>query len=79
MNGMFIELPFDVEYDFSMGRAAVMYPNDRASPEEPAELVVTSVKKNGLELIEVLSDEELEAIERTIWDDIEASYDDPRY
>ena len=74
-----IELLFDIEYDYSPGRPAIWYPIDKATPEDPAELILTSVKKNGVELIEALSDEEIESIEQTLIDEIIASYEDERY
>lgn len=75
MNGMWIELPFDVEYDYSPGEAKVMYPNDKAYPGSDPELVVCSVKKGGIELIDVLSDEEIAAIERSCWDEVQSDYE----
>ena len=94
-NGMWIELPWDVDYDYQPAEAMVKYPNEAAYPGCDASLEVGSIsrrttKKVAGELLEdiirqinsakeyvdiditdLLTDEEVGAVERTCWDEVE--------
>lgn len=72
---MFIELEFDVGYDYDPGEPMVLYPNEFAHPGSDPYVTVTSVMKGTVELIDMLSDSEIESIEQRVWDEIEQNDD----
>jgi hypothetical protein len=68
------EFTLDVEFDYSPEEPMIMYPNDMAHPGYPAEVTVNSVKLDGLELIDTISDITLAAIEEECFKDVEDRY-----
>ena len=63
LTGAYAELEFDIEFDYSPGSPAVLYPNDRAHPGDASELTITSVKLGDIELVDRLTDKQLECLE----------------
>jgi hypothetical protein len=65
-----LDLIFDVDYKITPGRDAVMYlPNgDPGYPAEPPEIEIISVKWGDIEVLQALSEDDLEIIEDFIAD-----------
>ena len=95
MSGMYIELEYDVLYDYQPPEPMVMYPNEDAYPGCDASVDVWAVMRRcskitagkimrdiiaqinspkeyvDLDLLELLTSDEVESIERQCWDEVE--------
>jgi hypothetical protein len=62
----------------SNGSPAILYPIERAQPEEYPEIEVQSVKLRGVEILEALTNEEIDAVEEFALDNL-SEQDEPDY
>lgn len=59
------DIPMDVEYDFTPGESAVKW-GDYPHPGWPASADLLSVKVGGVDILEMLDDEQIQRIESAV-------------
>lgn len=47
---------FDVDFDYTLGKPAVTYPIDRAEPEQPFSLTISSINHHGDDFQDFMGD-----------------------
>ena len=60
------EVEVQVDYDFDPGEPTVMYPNEDAHPGYSEDVTINSVECDGMDLLPILTADEIERIEQEI-------------
>ena len=62
------EIAVVVKFDYQPEEKPVFYPNDLADPGCPAEVTINEVIADGVNIINDISDEELDRLNDVCWD-----------
>ena len=65
---LYLEVKLAVDFDYSPYERRILYPNEDAHPGCDASITINDVVLDGLDIINLLDADQLQALEQQIWD-----------